>query len=126
MNGEHRPDPAATAPEPAENQVQGSPAPRPATLSPEDDRLLLDLALKIDRKGLTAPAILWLESLRPLSFLGSQAMHFLNPFVQMLVPSETFARLAEILEERAHLERLLAHIEAVADRPPTSGDGTTS
>lgn len=88
--------------------------PRPDTLSAEDDALLLELARKIQHRGLSAPAILWLESLRPLSFLGSQAMHFLNPFVQLMVSSETFGRLAAILEERGHLERMLRHLEAVA------------
>jgi len=86
----------------------------PATLSTADDALLLDLAVKIDSKGLAAPAVLWLESLRPVSFLGSQLMHFLNPFVRMLYDSDTFERLARILEDREHLERLLCHIECVA------------
>ena len=44
---------------------------------------------------------------------GSQAMHFLNPFVQLLVSSNSFKRLAEVLEERSHLERLLRHVEVV-------------
>ncbi len=87
---------------------------RPATLSAEDDAFLLELAEGIRNRGLEAPALLWLDSLRPLSFLGSQAMQFVNPMVQMLVPAERFGRLAEILEERAHLERLLLHIEALA------------
>ena len=94
--------------------ARGCREPRPETLSEADDRLLLELALKIDRKGLTAPAILWLESLRPVSFLGSQAMHFASPFVRMLVAGDTFERLAVILEERAHLERLLRHVESLA------------
>jgi len=97
---------------------QGCRENRPETLSEEDDQLLLELAAKIDSRGLTAPAVLWLESLRPVSFLGSQAMHFLNPFVQMLFDTEKFKRLAEILEERNHLERLLCHIEALADQSP--------
>jgi hypothetical protein len=97
----------------------------PDTLAPLDDVLLLDLAMKIERKGLTAPALLWLESLRPVSFLGTQLMHFLNPFVSMLYDSNTFERLAMILEDRAHLERLLCHIEAVAETGLTSSHEET-
>ena len=93
----------------------GARTPRPDTLSRDDDALLLDLAHRIDARGLTAPADLWLESFRPMSFLGSQLMHFLNPFVRLLVPADTFGRLARILEEREHLQRLLLHLEAVAD-----------
>jgi hypothetical protein len=93
---------------------RGCREPRPASLTSEDDQLLCELAGKIHDKGLSAPALLWLESLRPVSFLGSQVMHFLNPFVEMLVPAVTWQRLAGILEERAHLERLLRHVEAMA------------
>ncbi len=96
---------------------------RPPTLSQRDDQLLQELAVKIERKGLTAPALLWLESLRPVSFLGSQAMHFLNPFVRMLFDSDAFARLATILEEREHLERLLYHMEAAAGRSASADQG---
>jgi hypothetical protein len=102
----------------------GSTEARPETLSEEDDQLLLELAVKIDRRNLTAPAVLWLESLRPVSFLGSQAMHFLNPFVQMVFDTEKFKRLAEILEEREHLERLLCHIEALAGQSSHSRSDT--
>jgi hypothetical protein len=100
-------------------QTAGCPLPRPVSLSAEDDALLLDLAQRIHRRGLTTPALLCLEGLHPVSFLGSQLMHFMNPFVQMLVSSATFTRLAGILEERSHLERLLRHLEAVAKCPET-------
>lgn len=92
---------------------------RPPTLTPEDDELLRGLAATIQRRGLATPAVLWLESVRPLAFLGAQAMHFLSPFV----PGSSFSRLATILEERSHLERLLGHIEDAAAgqaRPPAT------
>lgn len=96
----------------------------PATLSTAEDALLLDLAVKIEGRGLAAPALLWLESLRPVSFLGSQLMHFLNPFVRMIYDSETFEHLARILEDREHLERLLRHIECVvAERQSSRQEG---
>ena len=74
---------------------------------------------RVTGRGLEAPALLWLDSLRPLSYLGSQAMHFLHPLVQLVVPAERFGRLAEILEERSHLERLLLHLEALAGEEET-------
>ncbi len=97
------------------------PAGRPPTLSEADDRLLAELAGRIVRRGLAAPAVLWLESLRPVSFLGSQAMHFLRPFVEVLGGPESFGRLAAILEERAHLERFLRHIEEIDAGRPAPG-----
>ena len=89
----------------------------PATLAPADDLLLAELALTVQRRGLATPAVLWLESVRPLSFVGAQAMHALTPFVQLVSAGARFARLAEIFEERGHLERLLRLIEAAAAAP---------
>ena len=97
------------------------PGPRPETLSAEDDAWLGELAGRIARRGLTAPAVLWLESLRPVSFLGSQVLHFLSPIVQLVVPAASLPRLAEILEERSHLERMLEHLETVVDAGEASG-----
>jgi len=91
--------------------------PRPATLAADDDLLLADLALAVQRRGLATPAVLWLESLRPLSFVGAQAMHALTPFVQLLKSGARFERLAAIFEERGHLERLLRLIETAATAP---------
>lgn len=94
--------------------MSGGEGGRPPGLSEEDDRLLREVAAKVVRRGLATPAVLWLESLRPVSFLGSQAMHFLDPFVQVLGGGIAFGRLAAILEERRNLERLLEHIEDLA------------
>jgi len=91
--------------------------PRPATLAADDDLLLAELALAVQRRGLATPAVLWLESLRPLSFVGAQAMHALTPFVQLLTSGARFERLAVIFEERGHLERLLRLIETAAAAP---------
>jgi hypothetical protein len=94
---------------------------RPDTLTPEDDQLLAKIAEIIHQRGLTGPAVLGLESVRPLSFLGSQALQFLNPLVQIFLSSPEFERLAEILRERDHLDRLLAHLEAVSSGRSAGG-----
>lgn len=106
---------AAPVPEPPAARL----GPRPSTLSEEDDRLLADIAGLICRRGLATPAVLWLESLRPLSFLGSQALRFCEPFAQPFLPAGQCGRLAEILEVRGHLERLVRHVEAAADAEPS-------
>jgi hypothetical protein len=107
--------------EPASATAPGCRQPRPDTLSADDDALLHSLAVKIQRRGLSAPALLWLDSLRPVSFLCSKFMHFMNPFVHMIIKADSYERLAVILEERAHLERLLLHIEAVSRKGKDRG-----
>jgi hypothetical protein len=86
------------------------------TLSSADDLWLRTLALKTKRAGLSAPAILWLASIRPLSYLGSQALHVAAPLLDVLVSGDGATRLAHILEDRANLDRFLSHLET-ADPP---------
>jgi len=85
----------------------------PAGLGEEDDRFLAGLARGLRERGLAAPAVVALECLRPAAFLGGQAMRALSPFVQLVSSGEDWNRLAQLLEIRGTVERLLAHLEAL-------------
>ena len=50
------------------------------------------------RFHLTLPAILTLESIRPLSYAGSQFMHVLSPSVTTFLNSDDWDQLAHLLE----------------------------
>jgi hypothetical protein len=80
-------------------------------LTEADRELLGQIALAIARRRMVGPAILFLESLRPLSYIGSQAMLFLRPFLTPLLNTERYDRLAEILERREGVEELVKAIE---------------
>ncbi len=85
----------------------------------EEQRRAVDrLAQMIVRFGLTVPAILTLESMRPLSFVGSQFMHVLSPSITALFTAPEWDALAGLLEDRRGLDYLLDQIEA-ADRART-------
>ena len=75
--------------------------------------LIETVARAVVARGMTVPAILVLESSKPLSFLGSQALHFLEPFVRALMDSARFTLFAKALEDRENIERLLVRIEAL-------------
>jgi hypothetical protein len=60
---------------------------------------------------MTVPAILFLESVKPLSFVGSQAMYFFEPMVRALFPLPEYERLASLMERRESVEELLVRIE---------------
>ncbi len=64
---------------------------------------------------MTVPAIFFLESMKPLSFLGSQAMHFFEPFVRALFSVSEYDRFAVMMERRENLEALLVKIETQDD-----------
>ncbi|HXF58246.1 MAG TPA: hypothetical protein VN539_00305 [Candidatus Saccharimonadales bacterium] len=67
------------------------------------------------RHRMTVPAIFFLESMKPLSFVGSQAMHFFEPFVHAFFPVRDYERFALLMERRENLELLLVKIEGKDD-----------
>jgi hypothetical protein len=69
----------------------------------------------IRRHGLVTPAVLWLESVQPLAFVGSQFMHLLSPTVQMFLPESDWDALAGLLEDRRGMNYLLTRIERPAE-----------
>lgn len=79
--------------------------------SEEEQALLEKVAVMVVRKRLGAPALMFLESIRPLNFLGSQAMIFLQPIVSLAVSTKEMEILARILERRKSISFLIELIE---------------
>jgi len=81
-------------------------------VSPERRKEIIEkVAQEIVERNLTTPAIFFLEMGKPFSFLGSQAMVFANPFVQVFFPSRTYRELSVMLEKREYVEILITEIE---------------
>ena len=83
-----------------------------ASWEPEDDALLDRLAAEVAKRRMQAPAVLFLHSVQPLNFLGSQAMVFLQPVAGMVLSPADWERAARLLERREALSRLAEKIEA--------------
>ena len=82
----------------------------------DDDRALLEkLARRVVELKLETPALLTLETARPLSVLAGQAMLFFEPFAQALFRFPEYRRVAALVEQREALEALAAMIERAAD-----------
>ena len=78
-----------------------------------DATMLDELADAIARRHLATPALFFLESMRPLSFVGSQMMVFLRPMVAMVWTSpQRWDQLQRVLEERGSVEALARRLEA--------------
>jgi hypothetical protein len=84
-------------------------------LTEGEEALIERIAQGIARRRLSSPAILFLESLRPLHFIGSQAMVFFAPVVKALVQGKDYDTVTSILERRSGVERLLQRIEALEE-----------
>ena len=91
--------------------------PAESTFAPEDLALLEKVARVITRRGMALPALLFLESLGPLNFLGSQVLHGLRPFLELVCDATEMERLAVLLERRDSVSRLIAIIQEQATSP---------
>ena len=78
------------------------------------------MAEMIVRRGMAAPATVFLESMGPMSFLGSQALHFFTPIIECAFNAKEVEQVARMLERRDTLSRLIALIEAKASVTRTS------
>jgi hypothetical protein len=83
-------------------------------VAPEDVELLDRLAARLVELRLETPAVLALESARPLSLVAGQAMVFLEPIVQALFRLPDYRRFAGLVERRECLGILVDRIEARA------------
>jgi hypothetical protein len=81
-------------------------------LSPEDAEFLDRLAGWLAERRLATAAVLFLESVKPMNFVGSQAMFFFEPMVKAFLTGEGYTRFARIMERRENVERFLERIEA--------------
>lgn len=75
------------------------------------ERALCEFADSVVRRGLGGPAVVMLDSLRPLNFIGSQMMHGLSPMVSIFFESRNWDAIAGIMEERGSVDRLIKIIE---------------
>jgi len=76
-----------------------------------DDEIIDVVAKRITRMGLGVPAIFFLESSKPLSFLGSQALVFFEPFVKTFFEIKNYERFCLLIEDRNNIEKLIQKIE---------------
>jgi hypothetical protein len=81
-------------------------------LSMDDVALMERIADVLVRRGMSAPATMFLDSMGPMNFLGSQALHFLTPIIDCAFNAKEVEQVARLLERRETISQLIAVIEA--------------
>jgi len=66
---------------------------------------------EVVRRKLTPAAIVFLETARPLNYLGSQTMQFFAPTLTVLVEADSYRAFATFLERRDAIDWLLTKLE---------------
>jgi hypothetical protein len=86
-------------------------------LEPTDeqrDELVEQVAREIQLRGLTGPAVHFLEASRPYRPLGANAMLFFDPVLRGLFGGES-PPATEILADEEGIEQLIARLEELDD-----------
>jgi hypothetical protein len=91
--------------------------PEQEQMTTEDLALLERVAQAIVTRGMAAPATLFLESMGPMNFLGSQALHVLSPIIECVLSGTELTHIARLLERRDSIHRLITLIEVRATPP---------
>ena len=81
-------------------------------ISAEDIQLITyKIASEIVRRGLTVPAILFLEMHKPLSYIASQGAVVLSPFLMPFMGYDNMRILSRYIEKRENVGNLICRIE---------------
>lgn len=80
-------------------------------LTERQSELLDKLAQKVVSYRMTIPAIMFLETAKPLSYVGSQTMVFFEPMVKAVFNVAEYDEIRILMEDRRNVEELLARIE---------------
>lgn len=86
-------------------------SPGPAQPTDAQRDLIERLSRAIVGRGLATPALIFLETFRPLHFVGSQATHFFAPFLGALGSEDSARELADFLEQRGSIDFICRRIE---------------
>ena len=86
----------------------------PDALAPEEHALLDRVARRVAELRMETPALLTLETARPVSVLAGQAMLFFEPVVQAVLALPDWRRFALLIERREALDVLADRIESHA------------
>ena len=87
----------------------------------EEEEMIRKIAEKIHKYGMEVATILMVESLKPLTFVGTQmGRFFINPFLPAFGDEigMTGEKFFQVFEKRENVERLLVTLEELA-----SGEG---
>ncbi|MEA2076420.1 MAG: hypothetical protein U9O95_00190 [Candidatus Marinimicrobia bacterium] len=84
-----------------------------------EQEMIDKIAGKIVSRRLSVPAVLFMEVLKPLNFIGAQTLNFFGPIIESLMkPENRYYDFTEFLEKRENIERILQRIEELENELP--------
>lgn len=80
----------------------------------KNEKVITDkIARAVVRRGMSVPAVFFIQTFKPMNFIGSQALVFFGPVIESLFPRADIYEFAAFMEERENVEHLMERIEAL-------------
>ena len=79
------------------------------------EELIQNIAREVVKRGLEVPAILFLEMHKPLTYIASQGVVVLTPFLAPFFGFENIRIASILMEKRENVESLIRHIEDMSE-----------
>ncbi len=79
------------------------------------DDLAERIAQRVVDMGMGMISIVFLESLKPLSFIGSSILVFGRPIASVFFNGEAYDRFIALMEDRRNIDHLVDRIEQLQD-----------
>ncbi len=96
-------------------------------LTPERrDEMIEWMAGKVHDWGMITPAMLATEGFRPISFLVSQAVHFVAPMGDAVTGHPYASELGFLLQDRENLDRFMHRLEELSEDDENGEDNEDS
>lgn len=96
----------------------------PLDPTPEQRAVVDEFCTRIVERGLALPAILFLESSRPLGPLAAQSLLLLQPWFELALPREQLALFTKFLDRRGSFDFLCQRLETLSAAPLPSSPAT--
>ena len=79
----------------------------------DNQKIISTLAADIVERGVSVPAVFFLESTKYISFIGSQFLVFLGPIATCFINNQKYYSYTSIFEDRKNIEFLISEIEKI-------------
>ncbi len=76
---------------------------------------------EVIRRHMATPALIMLETFRPLNYIGSQVLHFFHPIISAILTTDAYRNFTEFLERRGSIDYMCQRIEHLDDKMRSKG-----
>jgi hypothetical protein len=91
----------------------------------EAQRAIIEkLCREVVRRRMTTPALLMLETGRPLNYVSAQLLHFFQPMLSFLANAAEYQAFTEFLEQRGSIDYIVARLETLNEEASTTSHDT--